>query len=316
MLEEYFTKNLPFGSQITNPYELEDDTLNKADSESKASTSSSSSSSSSKQELVLTVRVTEFISSSEPNHEMIHGTVYITNNIVFSGNPLLTYRVDNLNELNPILSPHCWLNNSGFSSSISSSSSSTSSSPASVSTSSYSCICSKLNSKALRFFHYKCNPGLIAEPFLQYNYNLTRKSDSLTHLDLSISIKKANSMRFHSFRINFNRLPQSIIGRLSNCTPSQGQLHMDKQNGLYWIVGTKIPKTGKFKLNAVINCPTLSADQFDASAVFRVDNYTHGFPRPRGENFTLSDNLYSINFKLAPQLTLATFDYRLRATLI
>lgn len=315
----------------SNENKLSSSTISLSSTISTSSIVSSSSTTSSKSELVLTLRIAEFISSISPGTEMIHGTVYLTNNIILTGNPVLTYKVDNLYDLNVILSPHCWLNNgSGSFSSMNSPTSSSSSSPASMASSGFSCVCTKLNSKALRYFHYKCNPILIREPFISYTYLVTRKTDSQYRLDLTLTIKDGHSMRFHSFRINFTNLPQKLISCLANCLPSQGQLHTDQQNGFYWIVGTKIPKSGKIRLTADINCPSISSpsstssstilstlltDQLlDASANFRVDNYVHGFPKPRTDSFTVSDNLYSINFKLTPQLTLTTFDYRLKPT--
>lgn len=279
-LEEYLSSNMPFGRLITNPHLAQDDTQVKSPPPN-----------ANKRDLLIVIKTNELLSSAKSNQEIIFGNIVIENSITPNEKCWLQIKLEEIHHLNLLLSPFCWL------------------------TGNDTMIGAKLNHKANKYLSYYLDLDKFQlEPFLLYTYKAIRKNEQLFSLDLLITIKTHVAIKFEYFSIHFVNCNINDINKLTNCHVSQGQLQFDNKSlGFVWLIGSKVAKSGQLNLKVDINCTRILDNFLDGVVNFKVNHYNHGFPKIKSDMLCLKDCQIS-NFKLSTQITMSSFDYRIKPT--
>jgi hypothetical protein len=280
-LEDFICSVMPFGTFVGDSFGC---LLNKP------STGLSTAGVRKQEDAVIAIKTSEYISTtSGSGQETVYGTVAIESSPVSGEKGALVLKVNQLDLLNPVLSPHCSRVDEDK-------------------------IQIKLSERFLKYFHYKCEPKALEKvcPFLVYSYKLSRSQEqrNVWRVELMIQLKSTVAVKFSFCNIQFKHCFGTDAAKVINSTLNWGQLHVERPAGLFWILGSKFPKSGRIQLTADILCSEDRTDFAEALLNFRAENFSLGL-RLSGDCIGINDHVFP-NSKLLSESSLSSFDYKLQ----
>lgn len=279
-LELFISNYLPFGQLISFPAELSKNSLTSLTTKNK------------KQEAIIFLKIIEFISSSNPDKELIYGTVVVENNKSLGDNCKMLVNIQDLDQLNLVLSPYCKKIHRGKTNDREQSS-----------------LQIRLNQAGSKLIHYLCEDKIF-KPFIVYDYTITRSSTQKLQykIDLQINVNIAINLSFAYFNVIFSNCFTEKTALVLNSTPNWGQLSLEK-NGLTWFIGNKLPKSLILKISLDVTCDRSDLSFGDANLSFQTDNFNYAFPKLTMDNLQILNS--NQKTKLLTELSFQTVNYKL-----
>ena len=276
-LELFISNYLPFGQLSSFPIDLSKNSLASLAAKNR------------KQDAIIFIKIIELISSSNLDKELIYGTAIIENNKALGDACRMQLNIQDLDQLNLVLSPYCKKQTDNSSLQI------------------------RLNQAGSKMIHYLCDKSL-CKPFVVYDYTITRSSTQKLQykIDLQINVNITVNISFSYFNVIFTSCFIDKTARVLNSTPSWGQLSLEK-NGLTWFIGNKLPKSLSLKISLDVACDRPDLNFADANLSFQTENFNYGFPKLNMDNLQILKanqktklltelSFQTINYKLVPNL--------------
>lgn len=240
----------------------------------------------------LKLMINEFICRSKDG-EIIFGTINTDQSLCnqkLIENCLIIIKLKNIESLNLVLAPNSVINNSRLE------------------------IRPDLQLNALHVINYKCSSATIPmKTFLDYNYNINQIANqkNLFKIQLTLNLKNSIHFKFNYFNIQF-KLSDNISLSPIRSNLTFGQLRHESI-GLFWIIGTKFPKSGQIKLNFEIFCLNNKLSELETICNFKIENFQTSLSFAESEHLTIDDLTVNTNSKLPIIIdsTLTSIDYKL-----
>jgi len=268
----------PFGTLINQNYE----TLNQLNAKKMTKTESKP------QNDCLKIGVNELISRNR-DKELVFGTISTDQSYcgsLLTPNSLLTLKLRNIESLNLGLPPNSTQNESNLQ-------------------------IRPLLQNPLHAIHYKCYSDA-AKTFLSYAYQMVdiRNDSNICRIELTLNLRNCTQFKFTYFNVNFKHMSTNSSLNPINSNLTFGQLRCET-NGLFWVIGTKFPKSGQIKLSFQINTLNKKLSDIETICNFKVENFQTSLLYANSQHLSVDDLTFNTKLPVIIDSTLTSIDYKL-----
>jgi hypothetical protein len=238
-------------------------------------------------EIMMRIKVNELISCGA-REEVVYGTICIDNSSCPKPNKdeSLIIKLSNFDSLSLVLPSQSIINGVN--------------------------IETKLCESQPSIIHYKCNTESKSTS-IQYEYHITREIDKNYYkIQLLLKLKNLSQFKFSYFNIHFKHHESQSITP-TNSILTWGQLRSEKNIGLFWIIGNKLPKNGLIKLNFDITGHPTKVIDFETLCNFKIDNFQPNLLEKPTNHIRIEEAHIVPRSKLpiSVETSLTSFDYKL-----
>ena len=168
----------------------------------------------------------------------------------------------------------------------------------------------------LHVIHYNCGSDSVPKKsFLSYNFNISQtKQKNLYEIHLTINLKNSSQFKFNHFNVHFKHISDNSWLTPIKSELTFGQLRSESI-GLFWIIGSKFPKSGRIGLNFSIICSNYQLLGMETICNFKIENFQTSLIYSDSQHLTIDDIDIQMNTKIPIicESTLTSIDYKLFA---
>ena len=165
----------------------------------------------------------------------------------------------------------------------------------------------------LHVIHYNCWDSVPTKTFLSYTYTITQtKQKNLYEIHLTLNLKNSTHFKLNHFNVHFKHMSDNSWLTPIRSDLTFGQLRFENI-GLFWIIGSKFPKSGRIGLNFAIICTNNELLSMETICNFRLDNFQTSLMFADSKHLTIDDISIETNSKIPIicESTLTAIDYKL-----
>ncbi|CAG2162670.1 unnamed protein product [Oppiella nova] len=163
----------------------------------------------------------------------------------------------------------------------------------------------------LHAIHYKCCSDA-AKTFLSYAYQMVdiRNDSNICRIQLTLNLRNCTQFKFTYFNVNFKHMSTNSSLNPINSNLTFGQLRCET-NGLFWVIGTKFPKSGQIKLSFEINTLNKKLSDIETICNFKVENFQTSLLYANSQHLSVDDLTFNTKLPVIIDSTLTSIDYKL-----